>query len=198
MTQYEINIGSRTTLHFLKGLMPRSFFTFKHEIARLIAKQRGAIIGKNTVIPLSLAIKANGNLTIGHNSFIRTNKLDLRAPISIGNFCILGLCEIITVSHYVDSPDYELKNYGIEIEDYSWITTYVLVTPACRKIGYGGVAGAGSVLVRNIEPMSIVSGNPAVHLRYRKQVHINFLPETQGGGDLVAYLRAYKNRNKIK
>jgi len=193
-TLYEKNIQNRTTLHFLKGFFPRFCQYIKHERARRIARRRGAIIGENTVLPLSLARQANYNLIIGHNSSIQTDKLDLRSPVKIGNYCIIGQCEIITTSHYVDSPDWEHKNYGIDIEDYVWIASNVLVIPSCQKIGYGAVAGAGSVVVKNIEPMSIVNGNPAVLLRYRKEVHKDLVVESLLGGDLKKYIQVFKNR----
>jgi virginiamycin A acetyltransferase len=34
-------------------------------------------------------------------------------------------------------------------------------------IGNGAVVGAGSVVTKNVEPYSIVAGNPARHIRYR-------------------------------
>jgi acetyltransferase-like isoleucine patch superfamily enzyme len=193
---YQQNIQNRSLLHFIKGLVPRYLLWRKHEKARLIARKRGATIGENAVVPLSLAMRANKNLIVGHNASIQTDKIDLRSPVKIGNYCIIGICEIITTSHQVDSPDWEHKNYGIEIDDYAWVATNVLVTPACRHIGYGAVAGAGSVVVKNVEPMSIIGGNPAVHLRYRKQVHDRLVVESLLGGDLKAYIATWKNRKK--
>jgi acetyltransferase-like isoleucine patch superfamily enzyme len=190
---YDQNIQSRTMLHFIKGLVPRYCKWRKHEKARRIARKRGATIGKNTVLPLSLAKRANKNLVVGHNTSIQTDKIDLRSSVKIGNYCIIGVCEIITTSHYVDSPDWEHKHYGIEIEDFAWIATNVLVTPACRHIGYGAVLGAGSVVVKNVEKMSIVGGNPAVHLRNRLKVHENLVVESLLSGDLKAYIKAWKN-----
>jgi len=189
---YQKNIRERTLLRFVKGLVPRYLQWIKHERARQIARKRGATVGENTVLPLSLAKRANKNLVVGHNTSIQTDKIDLRSSVKIGNYCIIGVCEIITTSHYVDSPDWEHKHYGIEIEDYAWVASNVLILPACRNIGYGAVAGAGSVVVKNIEKMSIVSGNPAVHLRYRKQVHDKLVVESLLGGDLKAYLKAWK------
>lgn len=48
--------------------------------------------------------------------------------------------------------------YGIQIEDYAWIPTKVLVLPSCRKIGYGSVVSSGRVVVKNTAPMSVVGG----------------------------------------
>jgi acetyltransferase-like isoleucine patch superfamily enzyme len=115
----------------------------------------------------------------------------VRSPVKIGNNVIIGKCEIITTSHYVDSPDFEHKHYGIEIEDYVWLTSYVLVTPSCRHIRYGAVASAGSVVVKNVEKMSIVGSNPAVYLRKRENVHTDLVVESLLGDDFEVY-KKYK------
>jgi acetyltransferase-like isoleucine patch superfamily enzyme len=191
-TTYQTGIKNRSRIRFLIGLYPRFIRYLQLYYIRYIARKRGAIVGANTVILYSLAKKANPNLVIGHNTVIQTEKIDVRSPVRIGNNCIIGVCEIITTSHCVDSPDWEHKYYGIEIEDFAWIATNVLVTPACRHIGYGAVLGAGSVAVKNVEKMSIVGGNPAVHLRNRLNVHEKLVVESLLGGDLKAYIKARK------
>jgi acetyltransferase-like isoleucine patch superfamily enzyme len=189
---YQKKISSRSRIRFLIGLYPRFIKYVKLSYINYIARKRGAIVGAYSVIPYSLAKKANSNLIIGHNTVIQTDKIDVRSPVKIGNNVMIGRCEIITTSHYVDSPDFEHKHYGIEIEDYVWLTSYVLVTPSCRHIGYGAVASAGSVVVKNVEKMSIVGGNPAVHLRKREKVHTDLVVESLLGGDYKAYIKAYK------
>lgn len=89
-------------------------------------------------MPKSLAKKLNSNVTIGSHVSIETDKIDVRAKIVIGNNVIIGRdTEIITVSHNIDSSDFEPKYYGIEIQDFVWIPTKVLVLPSCRVIGMG-------------------------------------------------------------
>jgi acetyltransferase-like isoleucine patch superfamily enzyme len=196
---YAQNIRNRSVFHFIKGLVPRYFQWRKYEKARRIARKRGATIGENTILPLSLAKRANKNLVVGHNTSIQTDKIDLRSLVKIGNHCIIGGgCMILTTSHYVDSLDFEHKIYGIEINDYAWITSCVLITPSCRYIDYGAVASAGSVVVKNIEKMSIVGGNPAVHLHYRKNVHSRLVVESLLGSDFKVYINEWKNRNHNK
>jgi maltose O-acetyltransferase len=194
-TSYEKAIQGRTTWHFLKGYMIRYLSFLKHERARRIARKRGATIGENTVLPLSLAKKANSNLIVGHNTSINTDKIVLAAPVKIGNYVIIGSgVNILTGSHNINSPDFKTQLFGIEIEDYVWITTNVLVTPSCRRIEYGAVVSAGSVVLTNVEKMSIVVGNPAEYLVCRKQVHKDLVVESLLGGDFKEYIRAWKNR----
>ena len=106
-----------------------------------------------------------------------------------------GGTEIITVSHNIDSPEWEHKKYGLTIEDFVWLPTNVLILPSCRKIGYGAVVGSGSVVVKNVEPMSVVSGNPAKEFKKRKCVHSSLVVESLLGGDYLVYKQTWKNRN---
>lgn len=139
MTEYERNVASRSSFHYLKGLLVRWKQRLYYDKAVTIARKRGAIIGEDVVMPMSLAKRANPNLRIGNHVSIQTDKIDLRSPVTIGNYVIIGSeTEIITTSHNIDSEEWEHKYYGITIEDYAWIPTNVMVLPSCRKIGLGG------------------------------------------------------------
>ena len=187
-TLYERNVQDRSTFRYILGLIARWKQHFKYAKAVRIARKRGATIGEGVIMPLSLAKKANANLTVGNHVSIQTDKIDLRCPVKIGSHVIIGYgTEIITLSHNIDSPDWEHKPYGIEIEDYVWIPTKVLVLPSCRKIGRGAVIGSGSVVVKSIEPMSVVSGNPAKEFKKRKCVHSSLIVESILGGDYERY-----------
>ncbi len=98
----------------------------------------------------------------------------------------------MTTSHDVDSPVFARKDYGIVIEDYVWITSNAIILPSCRRIGYGSVIGCGSVVVGDVEPMAIMSGNPAKKIKERRQVHSSHLPEINLGGDFLLYKKARK------
>ena len=194
-TLYERNIQDRSTFHYIIGLLARWKQHFKYARAVRIARKRGATIGQGVIMPLSLARKANSNLTIGDHVSIQTDNLDLRSPIKIGNHVIIGSgTNIITTSHYIDSPDWEHKYYGITIEDYVWLPTNVMILPSCRKIGYGAVVSSGSVVVKNVEPMSVVGGNPAKEFKKRKCVHKDLIVESLLGGDYEIYKQTWKRR----
>ena len=138
MTNYEKEIKGRSTFRYILGLIARWKQHFKYDKAVRIARKRGASIGENVVMPLSLARKANSNLKIGDHVSIQTDKIDLRNPVTIGNHVIIGSeTEIITTSHNIDSEEWEHKHYGLTIEDYVWIPTQVMILPSCRKIQYG-------------------------------------------------------------
>ena len=139
MTNYEKDVKGRSSFCYILGLIVRWKQHFKYEKAVRIARKRGASIGENVVMPLSLAKAANSNLKIGDHVSIQTDKIDLRNPVTIGNHVIIGSeTEIITTSHNIDSEEWEHKHYGLIIEDYVWIPTRVMILPSCRKIQYGG------------------------------------------------------------
>lgn len=198
LTVYESQIQNRTLFRFYLGLAARLKKYLLYSYARYIARKNGATIGDNVVLPLSLAKKANKNLIIGNNSSVQTDLLDLRAQIKIGNNVIIGSgVEIITCSHEIDSPDWEFKPYGITIEDYVWIATRAFILPSCRRIARGAVCGAGALIVRDVEAMSVMSGNPATHIKFRKLVHSNLVVESLLGGDLKIYVNTW-NKRQIK
>lgn len=194
MSNYTRNIKNRTKVHFVKGLIGRLKKYIINTYIIWVARRNGAIIGKAVTIPYQLAKRANKNLVIGNNTSIQTHLIDLRIPIKIGNNVIIGSgVEIITVSHNVDSVDWEHKYYGIEIQDFCWLATRSFILPSCRKIGFGAVCAAGSVVVKNVENMCIMSGNPAKIIRNREVIHSDLCVESLLGNDFISYRNAYNN-----
>lgn len=192
---YEKAIQDRSKLHYLVGFLVRWKQHFKYAKARRIARKRGAKIGENVIMSIALAKRMNENVTIGDCTSIQTDDIDFRSPVNIGSHVIIGYgTEIITTSHNIDSPEWEQKHYGIVIEDYVWIPTKVLVLPSCRHIGYGAVVGSGSVVVKNVDEMSVVSGNPAKEFKKRKCTHSRLVVESLLGGDFQTYQNTRFNK----
>lgn len=192
-TSYEQDVQSRTVWHYVKGLLIRWWTNRKYEKARRIARSRGAVLGDHVILPFSLARQANSNLVVGDHVSIQSDRIDLRNPVHIGSNVIIGAgTEILTTSHNIDSPDFEQKDYGLTIEDYVWLPTKVLILPSCRKIGLGAVVGSGSVVAKDIEPMAVMSGNPAQKIKTRSCVHKNLVVESLLGGDYEAYRNSRK------
>ena len=188
---YFKNVRERSKLRYMKGLLIRWKNYRKYAKAIKIARKKGAVIGGDVVMPISLAKKANKNLTIGNHVSIQTDKIDLRSPVTIGDYVIIGQnTEIITTSHDIDSEEWEHKYYGIEIGDYAWLPTKILVLPSCRKIGRGAVVSSGSV--KDIDSICVVGGNPAKEFKKRKCVHSLLVVESLLGGDYHTYKKARK------
>lgn len=192
---YYKRIRERTLIHFIKGLIPRLICYHKYKKFIKLANKKGAKIGENSIILKELAHKCNSNFELGNNSSIGSYKIDLRSPVKIGNNVIISNnSEIITTSHYIDSEEWEHKYYGLEIEDYVWIASNVLILPSCRKIGYGAVIGAGSVVVKDVPAMSVIGGNPAKVIKQRKCVHSKLIIPSLLSGDLKIYWNTWIKR----
>lgn len=125
------------------------------------------ILGKplpesTTVLP-PLYMDYGKPVTVGERCFIQQCCTFFgRGGISIGNDVFIGpKVNLITINHDRD-PDNRSATYGrrIVIEDKVWIGINSTILPGV-KIGYGAIVGAGSVVTRNVEPMTIVGGNPA-------------------------------------
>lgn len=195
--KYAATISGRPFHRKLLGFFPRLISYLKYSYVAAVARRNGATIGHAVSMPLALAKRATPNLHIGNHVSIQTAAIDCRGVVRIGDHVIIGSdVEILTASHDVDSSKWETKIYGIEIESYAWIATRVFVLPSCRKIGQGAVCAAGAVVAREVQPMSIVSGNPAQEIRVRKKVHSDLCVESLLGNDFLAYVAAIKKNRQ--
>ncbi|WP_317130643.1 CatB-related O-acetyltransferase [Algibacter pacificus] len=71
-----------------------------------------------------------------------------------------------------------INRYKLVVGHDVWIGGNVIILPSVTKIGNGAIIGAGSVVTKNVEPYSIVAGNPATHKRFRfEREYIDILEE---------------------
>ena len=89
------------------------------------------------------------------------------APIHIGKFATVSqgafLC---TASHDITSPDHELITAPITLGDRAWIGAEAFVGMGVT-IGEGAVVGARAAVFKNVEPWTVVGGNPAKFIKKR-------------------------------
>ncbi len=131
----------------------------------------GRILGKpleesTTVLP-PLYIDYGKPINIGKGCFIQQCCTFFgRGGITIGNEVFIGpKVNLITINHD-PNPDNRSATYArpIVIEDKVWIGINSTVLPGVR-IGYGAIVGAGSVVTKDVPPMTIVAGNPAKFIK---------------------------------
>jgi maltose O-acetyltransferase len=111
------------------------------------------------------------NLHIGDNTTINPHcYLDTRKGIRIGNNVdIASNTKIYTLSHDTNLADLHQVGAGVEIGDGAFVFSNVLIMPGV-KIGSGAVVFAGSVVVKDVEPYTVVGGNPAKFIRNREKM----------------------------
>lgn len=200
-TDYERRVKDRTWIQYVLGLIVRWKNNVKYAYARKVARRNGATIGEGVVLSLSLARKMNSNVVIGNHVSIHTDDFSsFRWPFIVKDNVIIGSnVRIVMGGHNIDSPDFESyrKNpSGLLLEEYVWLCPNSVILPSVDRISYGTVVGANSVVVKDTEPMSVISGNPAKEIRKRKEVHKNLVVESLLGGDLLEYVRVYNNSKK--
>lgn len=140
-------------------------------IRKILYRSLGARIARNVQIHFRTEIRAIENLKIGEGSILGDNALlDARNGLSIGkNVNISSNVSFYTQQHNYRDPLFRCNQtfkQSIEIEDRAWIGPNVLVLPGV-KIGEGAVCGAGSVVVKDVEPWTVVAGIPAQKINDR-------------------------------
>jgi maltose O-acetyltransferase len=107
-------------------------------------------------------------ITIGHGTIINYGVLlDGRGGLVIGdNVSVSEGSVILSQSHDIDSPNFELRSSTVLIEDYAFIGSYARILPGVT-IGEGAVVAVGAVVTRDVEPYSVVGGVPARFIRER-------------------------------
>lgn len=117
------------------------------------------------------------NVVVGSNVFIaKSAKIATHDLIKIGNSVVINSdVMIFTASHDVADENWKTVSKPVVIEDYVWIASRAIIMPGV-VLGKGSVVGAGSVVTKNIEPYSIVVGNPAVVLKKTRNKYLNYSP----------------------
>lgn len=163
------NIMARIAWNIAYMLLFRPFPSIIFEKWRnFILRIFGAKIGKHTSIRASAKIWAPWNLEIGENSCI-DNRVNCYNPgkIKIGNKVVISAGAFIcTPSHDISSPAFPMIPSTITIKDCAWIASEAFIGPKVT-IGEYAVVGARACVFKDVEPWSVVGGNPAVFLKKR-------------------------------
>ena len=74
--------------------------------------------------------------------------------------------KLCSASHDISSRIMELTTHPIHIGENAWVAGWSIILPGVT-IGEGAVVGAGSVVTKDVEPWSVVAGNPAKEIKKR-------------------------------
>ncbi len=99
----------------------------------------------------------------------------ITAGVTIGNDVMIGKdLKIFRRNHRTDRVDIPMREQGfteitpLTIDDDVWICDSVIITPGCKHIGKGSILAAGAVVTADVEPYTVVGGNPAKVVKHRK------------------------------
>ncbi len=141
---------------------------------------------------LSLA-KCSSDCCIGFGTVLHQRTVEIGRRVYIGTNCSIGECiieddallgsnvDVISGNkqHFFDLPDVPVREQGgklekITIGEDAWLGNSSVVM---ANIGRKSIVGAGSVVAGDVEPFSIVAGNPARFIKKRSgQAPANLSP----------------------
>ena len=139
-------------------LSPRPCFAWRRTILRLF----GAKIGGHVNVYSSSHLYMPWNVEIGDWSALGENVLIYSlGKVSIGrNVTLSYRSHVCAGSHDLSVPSLPLLKPPVVIKDGVWIGTDAFIGPGVT-IGSGAVVGARAVVVRDVQDLNVVAGNPA-------------------------------------
>lgn len=104
----------------------------------------------------------NATLTIGNNSRVNGAMISASEKIEIGDNVRIAPFSIIMDSDYHDLNNHfaDVKGLPIIIKNNVWIATRATILKGVT-IGEGAVVAAGAVVVKDVDPYTVVAGVPA-------------------------------------
>ena len=99
---------------------------------------------------------------------ITQNLVDDSAQIYLGDRVSIGPRVMLLALSHANASEIRLsmndQKSGIHIEDDCWIGAGAIILTGVT-VGKGSIVGAGSVVTKNVEPYSVVVGNPAKKIK---------------------------------
>lgn len=146
--------------------LPRSLFS---GWKRFLLRSFGTKIHKTAIVYSEAKVYMPWNLEMDEYACLSSDvdcynvdkvKIGKHATVSQKSF----LC---TASHDITKPDMPLITAPITIENYAWIAADVFVGMGVT-IGEGAVVGTRAAVFKDVEPWTVVGGNPAKFIKKRE------------------------------
>ena len=157
----------------LEMLLYRIFDIIPMGITRiLLLKIMGANLKFNTAINHGIQWRLPHRLSMGDDVFLAENLImDARGGLTIGcHVSINSRVQIWTAQHDWRSSQFDYISSPVTIGDHCWICSGSIILPGV-SIGEGAVVAAGSVVVSDVAPWTLVGGAPARKLKDRPVVN---------------------------
>ena len=136
----------------------------------MILRCFGATIGRGARPYPAVSIWAPWNLTMGDHSTLGDG-VDCYsvARIALGRHATVSQrAYLCAASRDIDDPANHLMTAPIVVADHGWVASEAYVGPGVT-VGEGGVVAARGVAIRDVDPWTVVGGNPAKLLRARRR-----------------------------
>jgi putative colanic acid biosynthesis acetyltransferase WcaF len=104
--------------------------------------------------PWNLRLEAHACLSWGVDCY-SVDRITLRSQALVSQHA-----RLVTASHDIRDPRFRLVTRPIEIGPGAWVCAYAYVGPG-TSLGEGAVVAATATVVRDVEPWTVVGGNPA-------------------------------------
>ncbi|WP_354068547.1 DapH/DapD/GlmU-related protein [Bradyrhizobium sp. LB5.2] len=151
-------------------------------LKRMLALRGNVRVGDNFHVGIGTFIWAPVGLTIGENVYVG-RFCTIECSGSIGNGVLIA-----NQVGIVGRRDHDYRALGVFVRDAPWIGSdrrlaedpkshirieddvwigYGAIILSGVKVGRGAIVAAGAVVVNDVEPYSVVSGNPAIAIKKR-------------------------------
>lgn len=153
-------------------VVKRAFFLsplpWPSRLKRGLLRIFGAKIGSGVCIKPRVNIHLPWKLTVGDHAWIGEEVFVLNLErVTIGaHCCISQRAFLCTGNHDYRKVEMSYRNAPIVVSDGAWIGAQVFLAPGV-VIGSDAVAIAGSVVLKNLPPAMICSGNPCQPVKER-------------------------------
>lgn len=144
---------------------PRPCFGWRRFVLRCF----GARIGAEVNTYPSTRIYFPWNLAIGDWSALGEEAFIYNlGPVTLGErVTISHRAQLCAGTHDYTQPDLPLLKPPIVVQNQAWICADAFVGPGVT-VGEGAIVGARAVVMKNVEPWTIVAGNPAKMIKQRR------------------------------
>lgn len=144
---------------------PRPLFGWRNLLLRIF----GAKIGRGVHVDPGARIEIPWNLELGENAAVGAGVWVYNlGPICIGaRATVSHRAHLCGGSHDYADPSLPLLRTGLAIGDDAWVCADAFVGPGVT-VGEGAVVGAAAVAMRDVEPWTVVAGNPARVVKQRE------------------------------
>lgn len=135
---------------------------------RFLLRLFGAKIAPTAVVYSSAKVYYPANLIMDNYACLASD-VDCYnvAPVHIGEFATVSQGAMLcTASHDITSPTHDLITAPIFIDKQSWVGAGAFIGMNVR-IHEGAVVGARAAVFKDIQPWSVVGGNPATFIKQR-------------------------------